>query len=109
MYRAFARGNRVSSIKSKAYRDFIDAAGAELIEQCPGSVAGAYGVKIILQKGCRLDIDNSVKAWLDLLASHGVTDNDRNCQDLHVRRGSHDVTQIWVISTKGQGDDDETI
>lgn len=100
MYRSFARGTRITAIKSSAYRKFSEEAGAELLLQRPGVVAGAYGVKIVLQKGCRLDIDNSVKAWLDLLATHGVTDNDRNCQDLHVRRGVHDVTSIWVISTK---------
>jgi len=100
LYRSFARGSRVTAIKSAAYRKFTEEAGAELLAQRPGSVPGAYGIKIILQKGCRLDIDNSVKAWLDLLAAHGVTENDRNCVDLHVRRGTHEVTQIWIISTR---------
>lgn len=100
MYRAFASGKRITSIKSKQYRDFIEAAGFELAAQKPPCVKGAYGVKIVLQKGCRLDIDNSVKAWLDLLALYGVTENDRNCQDLHVKRGSHEVTMITVLSTK---------
>jgi len=100
LYRAFTRGKRVTSIKSAAYRKFIEEAGAELLAQRPGHVPGAYGVKIILISGWRGDVDNAAKAFLDLLAAHGVTDNDRNCMDLHVKRGKHDVTQIWVISTK---------
>ena len=101
IYRAFARGRRVATIKSEAYRDFIKAAGAELEAQSPGCVAGKFGLTIKLAKSCRIDADNTAKAWLDLLQLHGVVDNDRHCRRLLVEYSDHDVTQLFVISTKG--------
>ena len=102
MYRSFARGRRISAIKSQAYREFIEEAGAELESQSPGCVTGAYGIRISLCKGCRLDVDNAAKAWLDLLAYHRVTENDRNCQKLEIWRGAHETTMVQVISTRGE-------
>lgn len=104
MYRSFARGRRVASIKSQDYRDFIEAAGEELEAQKPGCVPGHYGIRISLCKGCRLDVDNAAKAFLDLLALYGVTENDRNCQKLEIWRGDHPTTMVQVLSTKGSWD-----
>ena len=88
------------NILSKEYREWKVAAGAELQTQNPAHVSGPYGLRIILKKGSRLDLDNSVKAFSDLLVQHGVVADDRHMQNLEVRRGTHDKTLIQVISTR---------
>lgn len=104
MYRSFVRtGARfAASIKSKEYRDFCVAAGRELEAQQPHCVPGPYGCRIAVAKGCRHDIDNVAKAFLDLLASHNVTDNDRNCQRLEIWRSDQPQTMVQVLSTRGE-------
>lgn len=103
IWRSYARGNRVATIKSQVYRDFIRDAGAELEAQKPCCVPGYYGISITLAKSCKADVDNVAKCYLDLLALHGVTGNDRLCQRLSVKRSTDDKTNIQVISTKKVG------
>lgn len=102
IWRSFVRGKRVATIKSQVYRDFIRDAGAELEAQKPCCVPGPFGVRIALFKGCRLDVDNAAKCILDLLAAHGVIENDRHCQRLEIWRGGDDRTMVQVISTRGE-------
>lgn len=104
LYRAYSRNGRVRSIKSAAYRDFIEAAGAELIAQKPKKVSGPYALQITIIKGWRGDVDNAAKCLMDLLAQHHVTDNDRNCVDLRIKRGEHPVTSIQIVSTREIGE-----
>lgn len=102
IYRAYARGGRVSQIKSKEYRAWISVSGAELELQRPGCVPGAYGLRIAVPKKCRVDLDNCCKGVIDLLVLHRIVDGDgpRHMQKLEVFRGSDDAMTIWVISTK---------
>jgi len=102
LYRAYARGGRVSTIKSKEYRSWIALAGAELELQRPGCVLGAYGVRISIPRKSRGDLDNYCKAVLDLLVTHKIVEGDgpRHFQKLEVWRGSDEATMVWVISTK---------
>lgn len=102
LYRAYARGGRVSTIKSKEYRAWVAVAGAELELQRPACVPGAYGLRIALPRKCRLDLDNASKATIDLLVTHNVVEGDgpRHMQKLEVYRGTDDAMMVWVISTK---------
>lgn len=102
IWRSFVRGKRVATIKSQAYRDFIREAGAELEAQKPCCVPGPFSVRIALHKGSRLDVDNACKVFLDLLALHGVIENDRHCQRLEIWRGGDERTMVQVISTRGE-------
>lgn len=106
MYRSLVRpGARfAAAIKSKAYRDFCRDAGAELEAQNPPCVPGPYGCRISIAKGCRHDVDNVAKAWLDLLAEHGVTDNDRHCEKLEIWRSQQPQTMVQILSTKADDD-----
>lgn len=108
LYRAYARGGRVCTIKSEAYRAWITLAGQELELQSPPRVVGAYGLRIAVPRKCRLDLDNCCKGLIDLIVTHGVVDGDgpRHMQKLEVYRGSDDQMTVWVISTK-DGSDDE--
>lgn len=105
IYRAYARGGRVSQIKSKEYRSWISVAGQELELQRPGCVPGAYGLRIAVPRKCRIDLDNCCKGAIDLLVLHKIVDGDgpRHMQKLEVYRGSDDAMMIWVISTKEAG------
>lgn len=52
-------------------------------------ISGEYDVHIFVPKGMPGDIDNRVKAILDLCKEH-VTDDDKHCQDQRITR-SRDV------------------
>jgi len=101
---AIWRSVRGRNIKSKKYREWVEAAGAELEAQKPCCVPGAYGVRIALPKGCRLDADNAAKAWLDLLRNHNVVDGDgpKHLRKLEIWHGGDERTMVQVISTRGE-------
>ena len=92
------------SILSADYRKLKVNAGRELEAQKPPCVPGPYGCRIAVAKGCRHDIDNVAKAFLDLLAAHNVTDNDRNCQRLEIWRSDQPQTMIQILSTRDAGE-----
>lgn len=107
IYRAYSRGGRVSTIKSKEYRAWIAVAGAELELQRPACVPGAYGLRIAVPRKCRIDLDNCCKGVIDLLVMHKVVDGDgpRHMQKLEVYRGVDDAMTVWVIATTEQCDE----
>jgi len=102
IWRSFNRGGRVTAIKSKRYRDWIEAAGKMIQLQNPGKVVGAYGLKIRTPAKCRIDLDNVPKAINDLAQAHGIIGNDRQCASILVERGVDPETLVWFISTKGE-------
>ena len=73
---------------SPKYRAWRDDAGWALIEQKPKPVIGDFDLWLYVEwpDKRRRDIDNSVKACLDLLVSHKLVDDDSRCQALHVYR-----------------------
>ena len=77
MYRSFGRsGKGVTTIKSKAYRDWQAQALGLLQTQKWTPVTGAFGLQIKLPKGTRFDLDNTSKAFIDLLRKAGVIVDD---------------------------------
>lgn len=102
IWRSFVRGGRATAIKSKRYRDWIEEAGRMVQSQNPGKIEGAYGIKIKVPKKCRIDLDNVPKAINDLCQAHGIISNDRQCAKIEVERGIDDLTNVWLISTKGE-------
>lgn len=77
MYRSFGRsGKGVTTIKSKAYRDWQAQALGLLATQKWSPVTGAFGLQIKLPKATRIDIDNSAKSFLDVLRKAGVIVDD---------------------------------
>lgn len=88
------------NILSKEYRNWKIIAGCELEAQNPCCVSGPYGLRIVLKKGSRLDLDNSVKAFSDLLVAHEVVDDDRHMQSLEVKRGNDEITLVQIISVR---------
>lgn len=72
------------TIKSAAYRQWIDAAGWEVRKQRPRGIIGRYHMTLTAtapDKRWR-DIGNLEKATSDLLAAVGVVENDRLCRRL---------------------------
>lgn len=77
MYRSFGRsGKGVTTIKSKAYRDWQAQALGLLATQKWSPITGCFSLQIKLPKSTRIDIDNSAKSFLDVLRKAGVIVDD---------------------------------
>lgn len=78
----FANVPKVGRVKTRAYRDWINAAGWALKSQRVGSIAGPYAVTIRLPDNIRGDIGNREKAINDLMVAHKITPDDRFCREI---------------------------
>lgn len=90
------------NIKSKGYRDWIIAAGAELEAQKPACVPGAFVITIDLCSSCRLDVDNAIKTIVDLLRAHKVIEGDskKYLRKVTCGHSEHAETTVMIVSTK---------
>jgi Holliday junction resolvase RusA-like endonuclease len=77
-----ARGRAIS----RAYRSWRHEAGWILRMLDPPRVPGAYTITLDFSPTLAGDLDNRVKAVLDLLVTHGITDDDRHAAEIHVTR-----------------------
>ena len=79
------------AISSRPYRDWIAAAGLELMVQRPKKHVGpvAISIEVGMPDRRKRDLDNLQKACLDLLRRHGVIEDDHSgiLRDLHIRVG----------------------
>ena len=80
----------IGRLKTKAYRSWIKEAGQEVNVQLIGKrhglpFAGDVGVVMTVER--RGDLDNRVKATLDLLTIHQIYRDDDQVADLHVGFG----------------------
>ena len=79
------------AICSKPYREWIEAAGAELMSQRPRKHQGpvAVSIRVGMPDGRKRDLDNLQKACLDLLRRHGVIEEDHSgiLRDLRISIG----------------------
>lgn len=76
MYRSFSRGKTLSTIKSKAYRDWQSRTLGVIATQKFTPVTGCFSLQIKLPKGTRIDLDNTAKAFLDTLRAADVIVDD---------------------------------
>lgn len=76
MYRSFSRGKTLSTIKSKAYRDWQSRTLGVIATQKFTPVLGCFSLQIKLPKGTRIDLDNTAKAFLDTLRAADVIVDD---------------------------------
>ncbi len=66
-------------VKTAAYADWLGHAGWVLRSQNPSRIGGRVVLVLSVERMSKsADIDNRVKAILDLLVTHGVIDDDRN-------------------------------
>jgi crossover junction endodeoxyribonuclease RusA len=90
---ALFRNSVKGRIKTKAYDEWIKAAGWEVAIQNPGCVSGPYHLQIAVRRASlRADIDNYIKSCSDLLVKMGVVDDDCHAES---------VSAYW--SDKGEG------
>lgn len=73
--------------KTKVYAQWIEAAGWLLKIQRPKPVPGPYTLHIAVGP-TRADLDNLAKGLSDLLQRHGVIDNDRKAESVHLERST---------------------
>lgn len=89
-------------VKSKRYREWLNAAGWRLQAQkskWPAIPTGsAYGVAIRLPLNIRTDIDNTAKPILDLLTSFGVTPDDRHLVSLVILKNGPAGSDVAVMA-----------
>jgi len=91
------------AICSKPYREWIAAAGAELIAQRPKKHQGSVvvSIRVGMPDGRKRDLDNLQKACLDLLRRHGVIEDDHSgiLRDLRISIGEGFVGARVEVTT----------
>lgn len=88
---------RRGRVKSSAYVRWIKNAGWALQTQPHARVPGKVNVLIEIRRPtANSDVDNRVKAALDLLVSHGVIDDDRYVQSVKAVWAEVDSCRITV-------------
>jgi len=76
-------------IKSERYRAWLVVAGTELNLQRPKAVNGPVSVDLMMKRpNGSSDIDNRIKAALDLLVLHRLIDDDKKVVDVRARWGA---------------------
>lgn len=81
-----ARAGGPGRLKTARYMRWIDRAGWTLKMQRPPSFSGPVSVTIGVPLDMPGDLDNRAKATLDLLQTMRVIANDRDVQDLRIKR-----------------------
>lgn len=84
--RTFGKGR--GRVKTKAYREWLSTAGWKVKSevQAADRVSGPFRISINLPASMNGDIDNRVKGIVDLLVACERVDDDRNMEELVVRR-----------------------
>ena len=105
MYRSFSRGKGLTTIKSKAYREWEFATICDIKRQNPARVFGRYELEIVLPAANRIDADNTAKSFLDCLRKCGVVvdDSPKYLRRLTVTHGADTDTKIIIIPETNDG------
>lgn len=84
------RAVRGRNIKSAEYRDWLARCAADLAQQRPTPLPGAYRLSLIVNRPDkrRRDLSNTIKPLEDALQSAGIIRDDADCQRLMVMWGS---------------------
>jgi Holliday junction resolvase RusA-like endonuclease len=94
----YANGKR-GRFKTKKYDAWLSEAYLCAMKLRPSSVHGPYRVSIQVPWGMRGDIDNRIKPIMDFLVHYGLTDDDRHCQGITIKRDGFlvDVCEVEAI------------
>lgn len=84
LFTSFADRGGVHRKKTKEYMGWIKAAGWMLNIQRPQPIKGRVNVSIMAPRNNRRDLDNHVKALLDLLVGHSLIEDDRKIERLDI-------------------------
>jgi len=105
MYRSFSRGSGLTTIKSKAYREWEFATISDIRRQNPSRVFGRYELEIVLPANNRIDADNTAKSFLDCLRKCGVVidDSPKYLRRLTVTHGVDSNTKLIIIPETNDG------
>lgn len=76
---AFANAPGKGRVKTREYKAWRDAAGWECVGK--GRIAGPVDVRIDIRKA-RGDIDNRIKAVIDLLVKQRIIDDDKHVKSV---------------------------
>ena len=97
LYRSTSSGRRYKTVAGKEYQQLVSSA---IMEQWDGreTYTGAVGLRVVFETATRRrwDIDNRIKALQDCLSMAGVIADDRQIDELYVRRvyGRRDMTKM---------------
>lgn len=80
--------------KTRLYRDWIEAAGWQLLSQKPAVFEGPVDITLVFADEGRADLDNLSKAPVDLLVKHGIIKDDSR---KYVRR----IVKEWSSDVEG--------
>jgi Holliday junction resolvase RusA-like endonuclease len=81
--------------KTDRYATWINAAGWDLKAQKPAPLPGPVVVDITVgPRRTNADIDNKIKAVLDLMVRHKIIDDDRNVFEVRARWGTEKGCQV---------------
>lgn len=84
-------------VKTKAYKAWLKAAGWEVNCQKPIRIAGKVEIDITCKRPSgNSDIDNRVKAALDLLVTMNLIDDDRYVERVRAQWGAVEGCQIVI-------------
>ena len=86
--------------RTDEYKAWLESAGWQLVQQKPGRVAGAYGLRLTVGRESKIDLGNAEKAVSDLLEKHGVIDNDRFASEIHLGWGDGEGMRAMIVKAK---------
>ena len=98
---AFANVPKVGRIKTEAYKQWLEGAGWTIRAHAVPHIGGVVEVEIKVRRpqAGRSDIDNRIKATLDLMVKMHVIDDDRMVRKVSAE-WSEDVTACEVTVTQ---------
>lgn len=75
----YANVSRKGRVKTRTYKNWESECLWMIRQSKPGRVHGRYFVTLFLSEKTRKDVDNCLKATLDMLAKCGLTPDDKQC------------------------------
>jgi Holliday junction resolvase RusA-like endonuclease len=85
LFVTFRQRGGIERAKTKTYKAWIEAAGWALNVQRPQPIKGHVSLDISVPLNRRRDLDNHLKALLDLLVGHSLIEDDRKVDDLRIQ------------------------
>jgi crossover junction endodeoxyribonuclease RusA len=93
----FANVAKRGRVRSERYNAWLRVAGTELNLQSPQPIAGLVSVDLMMKRpNASSDIDNRIKAALDLLVLHRLIEDDKNIVDVRARWGAVEDCVVTV-------------